>query len=500
VSQTPSSPRPRRIRRQALNRQRAQRAGAVVGIDAGKFRHALAVRVRGGEDSAPLEFEVNRAGFERAVAYIERHTPGLAPADVLVGIEFAGVYGFTLAHYLQERGYPIVAVLPRDTKRWKDVVHGGPHKTDKLDAITILDLAAHGQFAGFAFQRQEFADLRYLVSARASLSRRRTGTMSRIRAILQVVWPEYEKQADFSKKAYPALLRAYPSPGDFLAAPKAEVVACLRRHSKGALKEKKYEELAASARTTLALPVAQGVLKRELPLLVEQLQLYDAQIATIEGEMERIVALIPEAAYLATMPGGMATTSIATFFGTLGDPAAYSSVEEVLKISGLALVQSSSGTRKGPDRLSKRGRPAIRHMLYMLAVRNTAGSAATNPLRAKYDAYCAQHKDQGKKGLVVLMRYLLKIMFRLVKERRPYTPTPPTREHQAPLSGGAAVTTTPAPSAPEASRSVRPARTKRAEPVSATGGHTPDESIEYGDPVMTASRDRRARTRTVEAA
>ena len=72
-------------------RERAQRAAAVVGVDAGKFSHTLVVRPKGQPDSRPFSFPTTRAGFEAAVVFIRQHAPGVDPSTVLIGIEFAGI-------------------------------------------------------------------------------------------------------------------------------------------------------------------------------------------------------------------------------------------------------------------------------------------------------------------------------------------------------------------------------------------------------------------------
>jgi transposase len=175
-------------------RDRAQRATAVVGVDAGKFHHVLVVRPRGRPDSKPFRFAANRCGFEQAVVYIrEQIGVGTADDEILVGIEFAGSYGFTLAHYLHAlgAGFGVVTVLPAHTKRWKEVAHRQPLKTDAKDAIGITDLAAQGHFVAFPFLAPVYAELRYLLSARERVSTLRRGAITRIRTTLDVVFPEF---------------------------------------------------------------------------------------------------------------------------------------------------------------------------------------------------------------------------------------------------------------------------------------------------------------------
>jgi transposase len=401
-------------------RQRAWSAAAVVGVDAGKHKHALVVRARGRDDSHPLTFPVTRAGFEQAVNFILAAVPEANPTAILVGIEFAGNYGFTFAHYLHGRGFQVESVLPRHSKVWKDVMHGQPLKTDEKDALSITDLVSQGHFVAFPFLRQEYADLRYLASARESLVRRRSATINRIRAILQVVFPEFERIfGRFTKKTAQAVLAQYAGPGDLLAAPAAEVLALLKRTGR-VCAEEKYRQLVDEARTTLALPMAQGVLRQELPLLVEQLQLYQRQIAYVEAQMKRILLVLPEWKALRSI-AGVAPVTAAVFLGAIGDPQAYSSSREVLRVAGLGLIERSSGQKQGAVRLGKRGRPMLRQMAYMLAVRSIRRGT---PMRARYEALIERNGGKARKALVALMRHLVKLMYAVARDRHDYRATP----------------------------------------------------------------------------
>lgn len=73
-------------------RVRAQRAAAFVGVDAGKYIHALVVRPRGAADSKPFAFPTTRAGFDGAMAYVRSHVPAAASGELIVGSGFAGRY------------------------------------------------------------------------------------------------------------------------------------------------------------------------------------------------------------------------------------------------------------------------------------------------------------------------------------------------------------------------------------------------------------------------
>jgi len=404
-------------------RSRARNAAAVVGVDAGKFEHALVVRPQQGRDTKPLTFRTSREGFEKAVAAIlEAAGADAKPADVLVGIEFAGTYGFTFAHYLHHLGFQIVSVLPAHTKKWKEVVHNQALKTDEKDAVGITDLLSQGHFVSFPFLETAYADLRYLVSTRERLSVLRRGAITRLKATLEVVFPEYERIfVQIAKPTALAVLKAYPGPEALLRAPKRQILKLLRTVSRNHLGVARYEELVTAARETLALPGAQRVLKDEVPLLIELIETYDGQIAQVEASMATALARTPEAPCLLSIPG-VAPVTAAVFLGSIGDPQAYESSKQVLRVAGLTLVERSSGMLKGQKRISKRGRPAFRRHAYMFAVR---GIARDGIFRAEYDALVARNGGRTIAALTAVSRSALKLMFSIAKERRMYTAEPP---------------------------------------------------------------------------
>ncbi len=404
-------------------RERAQNAAACVGVDAGKFTHTLVVRPRGQPDSRPLTVPTTRAGFAEAVAFLRHQAGGAAPAAILVGIEFAGNYGFTFAHYLAQQGFPVVSVLPASTKHWKLVVHGQPLKTDPKDALVVADLVAQGRFVTFPFLQPAYAELRYLAAGRERLSLLRRGTLTQLRTLLQVVFPEFEALFPLLTKKTPlAVLRAWPSPQDLLAAPKRRVLQVLRRVSRGHLAEERYEALVAAARSTLALPGAPS-LREEIGLTLERLAVFEAQIAAVEARMVTALAAVPEAACLATIPK-LGPVTAAIFLGAIGDPRAYEAGEQILRVAGLSLIERSSGVLRGTKRLSKRGRPLLRQAAYMFAVRSiTTGGL----FRAEYDALMARNGGQAMKALGAIMRSALRLMFSIARDRRTFTIEPPVR-------------------------------------------------------------------------
>jgi transposase len=403
-------------------RTRGRQAAAVIGVDAGKFTHTMVVRPKDAPDSKPVTFATTRAEFDLAVDTIHQLAPGARPDEMLIGIEFAGSCGHTLAHYLHQRGYPVVSVLPADTKRWKETAHGIPLKTDAKDALGITDLAWQGKFVGFPFLEAAYAELRALVNARDRLVVLRKAALTRIKSNLQVVWPEFEAVFPNFTKATPlVLLEQFPTPEELLGASKARVLRVLKRASRGHLREARYEALVAAARSTLALPHARATTREEILLQIAQLGLFEEQLAMLEGRMETALEPLPETPALRSIPN-VGPVSAAVFLGSIGDPGCYRSGREILRLAGLTLVEKSSGIHRGQQRISKRGRPSLRAMAYMFAVRSIRQNGI---FRAEYDGLYARNGGKGTKALVAVMRSALRLMYAVARDRRSFSATPP---------------------------------------------------------------------------
>jgi transposase len=136
--------------------------------------------------------------------------------------------------------------------------------------------------------------------------------------------------------------------------------------------------------------------------------------------MKRILLVLPEWKALRSI-AGVAPVTAAVFLGAIGDPQAYSSSREVLRVAGLGLIERSSGQKQGAVRLGKRGRPMLRQMAYMLAVRSIRRGT---PMRARYEALIERNGGKARKALVALMRHLVKLMYAVARDRHDYRATP----------------------------------------------------------------------------
>ena len=130
---------------------------------------------------------------------------------------------------------------------------------------------------------------------------------------------------------------------------------------------------------------------------------------------------VPETPCLLSIPK-IAPVTAAVFLGSIGDPRAYESGAQILRVAGLSLVERSSGILRGTKRISKRGRPLLRQAAYMFAVRSITKDGL---FRAEYEGLCARNGGQKMKAVVAVMRSGLRLLYSVARDQRRFTAAPP---------------------------------------------------------------------------
>jgi transposase len=108
--------------------------------------------------------------------------------------------------------------------------------------------------------------------------------------------------------------------------------------------------------------------------------------------------------------------TVAGLIGEVADFNKFDTISEIMKLAGLDLYEISSGNRRGQRRISKRGRPLMRKLLFFAAI-NAVKSKGI--MHAKYQ----QMLDRGMpkmKALIAISRKLLGLIFAIVRDNTKY--------------------------------------------------------------------------------
>ena len=113
---------------------------------------------------------------------------------------------------------------------------------------------------------------------------------------------------------------------------------------------------------------------------------------------------------------GIGTVTVAGLIGEVADFNNFDTISEVMKLAGLDLYEISSGRHKGQRRISKRGRPLMRKLLFYAAI-NTV--KAKGIMHEKYQQMLARGMLKMK-ALVAISRKLLGLIFAVVRDNSMY--------------------------------------------------------------------------------
>jgi len=394
-----------------------KRGVLVVGIDVAKRRHMAAIRLPDGGTQKPFSFRNDRAGFERLLRRVSAVSVGCDASGKLLALEATGHYGHALQHYLLGAGYDVVGINPAHTKHVKELLDGSPEKSDPKDAVVIADLAAQGHGRPLMVPEGVYAELRRLGKLRRQLVTERTRHLNRYTGLVDLVFPELMQQvASVCCHSIRCLMAEFPSAVDVGSRQYRRIRRLLKKWSIGHFSEERCRGIYETAKRSVGIREGLDAVRLQMRLVLSSLRSVESQLAAVEQLQTEMVLQIPYAELLLTIPE-MAPVTLATILGETGDLRRYRSAAALIKLSGLNLYTQSSGTFRGRTRITKRGRPLLRQILYLTALRM---SRSGRPL----EGFRERLLDRIAKPQIAIAgcRKLLRLMHAMVRDGKVYQP------------------------------------------------------------------------------
>lgn len=383
----------------------------VVGIDVAKRRHVAAVRQVGGRIARPFGFANDRAGFELLVGHVDSAVQASGARRAYFALEATGHYGHALQQYLLERGYAVIGINPAHTKKIKEVFDGSPEKSDAKDAALIAELAAQGRGRPVFQPEGVYAELRRLGKLREQLTNERTRCLNRYTGLVDLVFPELVGLVyDVTCPTIRKLLMEFPT-AEAIGRRQYRVIGRrLREWSIGHFDAAQCRAIHEAARTSVGVRHGLDAAALQMRQMLGSLDLVESQLAEVESVQATFLAQVPYAAHLLTIPE-VSTATVATVLGEAGDLRQYATAEALIKLAGLNLYSISSGTFQGRTRISKRGRPLLRRIIFLAALRM---SKEGRPL-AEFHGRLGERLAKPQVA-VAGARKLLRLMFALARD------------------------------------------------------------------------------------
>ena len=394
----------------------------IVGVDIGSESHwARAILARGYEVSKkPFHFDNTEEGFERFVTWAYGLEAENKLKKIVIACEPTGHYWFNLYDFLKKYDVKLVLVAPQHVKHSKEMDDNTQRKDDRKDPIVIAKLVPEGRYMEPYIPEGIYAELRAAFNRRCDLSEALTRNSNRMTRWFDVYFPEYRtvfKGSD-ALSGYMVLKRA-PLPADVLELGVKGICQIWREAKLRGAGEKRAQKLVDAATQSIGLKGGPAV-RQELWQLIEERELLDKQYSDIMALIEEILKQIPGADRLLSVPGAGVVT-VAGFLSEVGDINRFSDPKQIQKLAGLAVVENSSGKRKGLPGISRRGRSRLRWVLYLAAMSMVKNN---KEMKTYHRYYTTRKKNPLKKiqSLMAIAGRIARIFYGILKNGTDYDP------------------------------------------------------------------------------
>ncbi|MCL0107123.1 IS110 family transposase [Thermodesulfovibrionales bacterium] len=388
----------------------------LVTVDASKMKHSGYCRCPDGTDIKPFEFFNTGRGFQEFWEKIchMKTTHGLE--DMVVGFESTGPYAEPLLHFLRKRKARLVQVNPLHTKRLKELQGNSPGKTDQKDPKVIADIIELGHSLTVIIPEGAVAELRRLTQARERSIQRRSTLLDQLQDLVFLVFPEFlEVMKDMSIKSTQYLLKNHPKPEDIVEEGIESLTQILKKVSRGRLGKERAEASYHAARESIGIKDGQESIIFEIKEIISAIEGINRFVAELENHMSNHLKKVPYSKSILSLKG-VGDITAAGLIGEMGDFRKFMTISEVIKHAGLDLYEISSGSHKGQRRISKRGRPLLRKLLFFASI-NVVRKGGV--LHHQYQLHLQKGMPKIK-ALVAISRKLLRIIFALVRDHSVY--------------------------------------------------------------------------------
>jgi transposase len=389
----------------------------VIGLDVGKHvHHACALDPDG---RRLLDREVDNT----ETALREVYAAMAAEGDVLVVVDQLHSIGALPVTVAQAMGID-TAYLPGLSMRRLADLHPGNAKTDARDAYVIAHAArtVPHTLRRLDVPSEAQVDLAMLLGYDDDLAAQVTAAINRLRGLLVQIHPSLEKALgdNVSHEAVLRLLIKTGGPDGLRRMGRARIDKELAKHAPrihARLADEVWEGLNAQ---TVTVPGTTAAAKVLPGLAAQILQLRD-QREQIARDVEKVLDDHPLAEILTSMPGVGVKIAARLLAEIGGDISAFPTAAHLAAYAGLAPVTKRSGTSIRGEHVNRGGNKRLKNALFMAAFTSLRADPVS---RAYYDRKRAEGKKHNA-ALICLARRKTDVLFAMIRDHQPYTPSAP---------------------------------------------------------------------------
>lgn len=404
-----------------------------VGVDPHKEQHTAVALDFFRQKVFEIQVSNRPSAFPRLVKEMNKHTAKGSFKTVIFGLEDSHNYGRSLAVYLKEHGYMVKEVNSKMSEA-KRKSYATVKKSDSWDAECIAAVLIED------FDRLPVANpldhywaIKQLVSRRTASMKGLAFSIRKLHAQLGHHYPTYRQFfSELDGKTALGFYYRFPSPRHLDGIPIEDLTYFLKKLSNNACSTKKAEQI-------VSLVKSDGQLdndfqdKRDFIVrsLVKEIRFHKREIAQSEAEIR---PLMEQLGYKLDTLTGVDLVTSACFVAEIGDINRFITADQLARFCGIAPIDvGSGGVTK--HKKTNQGNRTLHELFFQLACRQLALSRRhKEPRNPIFLAYYNKKQSEGKtkgQAIVCIMRKLVNIVFKMMKNKTAYVLPPVTPKENA---------------------------------------------------------------------
>lgn len=401
-----------------------------VGIDVSSKENVIYIMKPDGSKHCGFSAPNSKTGAEKLVERVISALKAENLSSVVFGLEATSVYGENLVYFLREDfrlaalDCKVHVLNPKQVNKFKEAYNDLP-KNDKIDSFVIADCLRFGRINKEIYMTDYRYDaLKNLTRARFFTVQDLTREKQRFINILFKKYSSLTQEKVFSNTFGAAAMAVYEEFDS------ADALAYMDLHDltefikvKGKNRFPDPEAVAnaiqKAARSSYRLPkTINDSVNQVLAVSLCSIRSLEQQIKQLDKAIAEQLALIPNTL---TSINGIGTVYSAGIIAEIGDINRFNSQSQLAKYAGLAWSQHQSGNYEAQNtRLIRSGN---RFLKYYLCEAALSLVRCDTSYKRFYDLKFKEvSKFQHKRALALTARKFVRLVFRLLKDNRLYTP------------------------------------------------------------------------------
>ena len=410
-----------------------------VGIDVSSRNNVAYLMNPDGSKYSSFSVQNNLGGAKLLSERIVSALQSMQLSNVVIGLEATSIYGNSLVYALREDGSlgrfqrKIHVLNPKQVKKFKEAYPDLP-KNDFVDAFVIADHLRFGRIAKEVYMddyraKEVYMDdyryqaLRTLTRARFDVIQNLTREKQRFANYLFLKCSGMAQDKDIQNTSATtiALMEHFETVDDLANADLDELTAFIAETGRGRFSDPNTvaKVIQTAARGSYRLPkTVNDTVNQAMSVSIASIRALKEQIKVLDKAIEQQFEIIPNT--LTSIPG-IGKVYSAGIIAEIGDIHRFDSQASVAKFAGLVWTQHQSGEFEAEhSQMIKSGNRYLRY--YLLEAANSV-RRCDSEFRRYYDLKFKEvNKYQHKRALALTARKLVRLVFRLLKDNRLYTP------------------------------------------------------------------------------